>query len=72
MGKLLTRTPPPPPPTVKGRMVGGVRVATRTVDLERWATTDGDQWGLMEDKCRVVRGERVVSGMRGGDVEVMR
>jgi hypothetical protein len=72
MGKPLTQDPPPPPPTVKGRMVGGVRVATRTVDLERWATADGDQWGLTEDKCRVVRGARVVSGMSGGDVEVTR
>jgi hypothetical protein len=44
MGKPLTWTPP----TIKGRMVlggGGFRVATRTVDLEKWATTDGDQCG---------------------------
>jgi hypothetical protein len=44
---------------------------TRTIDLERWATIDGDQCGgLTKDKCWVVRGAILVSGMSGGDVDM--
>jgi hypothetical protein len=66
MGKPLARTPPPPP--FKGRMVGGSELRQGPLIWRGGPPPMEINVGLTEDKCRVVRGARVVSGMSGDDV----